>query len=132
MNEEFVTYNQALALKELGFNEECFGAFIGKEFKFFNFSNDIKGYANENNLIIGRPTYSQAFRWFRKKYGLVTSNPPTEMDNLILFKGIIYKCKAIRLGNTVDVLYNSTYNTYEEAESECLDKLIEIVKEKNK
>lgn len=71
MNEEFVTYNQALELKKLGFDEPCFGAFIKEEFKFFNFSNDIKGYANENNIIIGRQTFSQAFTWFRKEYNIV-------------------------------------------------------------
>ena len=28
MNKEFVNYEQALALKELGFNESCFGYYI--------------------------------------------------------------------------------------------------------
>jgi hypothetical protein len=28
MEKEFVTYNQALKLKELGFNEPCFGIYL--------------------------------------------------------------------------------------------------------
>ena len=113
MEKEFIPYQEALALKELGFDEPCFGAFIGKEFKFFDFSNDLNGYVNDKNLIIGAPTYSQAFRWFREKYGYYY--PIHRITN-----------------NTNQVLYSigpyaEDYFTYEEAEFACFKKLIEIV-----
>jgi hypothetical protein len=127
MNKEFIPYEQALALKELGFNEHCFGYFYTED-KFFE--TKIKNSELDEECSISAPTFSQAFRWFREKYGLVVTNPPTEMSNLIYFKATIYKYKPIRLGNTVDVLYNKTFKTYEEAELECLKRLIEIIKSK--
>ena len=127
MEKEFIPYEQALALKELGFNEHCFGYFYTED-KFFE--TKIKNSELDEECSISAPTFSQAFRWFREKYGLVVTNPPTEMSNLIYFKATIYKYKPIRLGNTVDVLYNKTFKTYEEAELECLKRLIEIIKSK--
>ena len=35
MENEFIPYKQALALKELGFNEECFKIFIDDKLEFF-------------------------------------------------------------------------------------------------
>ena len=32
MNKEFIPYEQALALKELGFDEPCFGHYLMKKF----------------------------------------------------------------------------------------------------
>ena len=70
MEKEFVPYKEAVALKELGFDEECFGYY------------DIdKGYTNgyafcysdvKSQLKNGcsAPLYQQAFRWFREKYNL--------------------------------------------------------------
>ena len=115
MNKEFTPYEQALTLKELGFDEPCFGAFIGKEFKFFDFSNDLNGYVNDKNLIIGAPLYQQAFRWFREKYGY--------LPNIHDFNG---NFKATLSGNCNWL--GSWTKTYEEAELACLIKLIEIVK----
>jgi hypothetical protein len=115
MNKEFIPYQEALELKELGFDEPCFGAFIGKEFKFFDFSNDLNGYVNDKNLIIGAPTYSQAFRWFREKYRKV-DYPEFDYDEQK------WHCHSDYKGYVL-------FNTYEEAELECLKKLIQIVKE---
>jgi hypothetical protein len=127
MEKEFVPYEIALELKQLGFDEPCLGAFMGKDFRQFDFSNDLKGYVNDNNLIIGRPTYSQAFRWFREKYGLFHStnyqddnSGPGGFDYEILDKRGKGQC-----GND-----DSEFKTYEEAELDCLKKLIEIVKKK--
>jgi hypothetical protein len=131
MNKEFVPYEEALALKELGFDEPCLGAFIGKELKIFSFSNDLKGYTNDANLIIGAATYQQAFRWFREKYDLQCWPEVTGSDR--------YSCRydgnddigKRYVGYLRDNLNNILfYKTYEEAELVCLIKLIEIVKNK--
>ena len=55
MNKEFVSYEQALALKELGFDEPCMS------------SRDI----NNGEGLIQLPLYQQAFRWFREKHNLI-------------------------------------------------------------
>ena len=116
MEKEFIPYQEALALKELGFDEECFGAFIGKELKLFNFSNDLKGYVNDNNLIIAAPTFSQAFRWFREKY---------KLSGLIEIGNQEYSFIIFDEEKDSRKITSSMNGTYEEAELACLKKLIE-------
>jgi hypothetical protein len=102
MNKEFVPYEQAVALKELGFDEPCF-AWFGPTGQF----NDW----DTTDTIA--PLYQQAFRWFREKYTL----------NYVIVKAESW-FYTINGCNTQE-----GFNTYEEAELACLQKLIEIVKE---
>ena len=127
MEKEFVPYELALELKQLGFDEPCLGAFMGKDFRQFDFSNDLKGYVNDNNLIIGRPTYSQAFRWFREKYELFHST--NYQDNNSGLGCFDYEILSKRGKSQVDGECPE-FSTYEEAELACLQRLIEIVKTK--
>jgi hypothetical protein len=130
MEKEFIKYEQALALKELGFDEPCF-TFYPKEGKmgFDGKYHSIKeGYKNStvNAIWIKRykndfecvtaPTFSQAFRWFREKHGLYS----------FVFKfdgGFGYETYKEGVTQT-----NESFDTYDEAELACLKKLIEIVK----
>jgi hypothetical protein len=118
MTQEFIPYTEALALKELGFNEPCLGAFIGKELKIFSFSNDLKGYTNDANLIIGAATYQQAFKFFREKY---------KVSPIITCYSELRNAWKYHIPNEGG---EQGFNTYEEAELACLIKLIEIVKNK--
>ena len=79
MNKEFVPYEQALALKELGFDEPCFGYYKDgrisgvskwdrKDWEFHILTN--KEITNLTSEIILAPTFSQAFRFFREKYNI--------------------------------------------------------------
>jgi hypothetical protein len=113
MNKEFIPYEQAQALKELGFDEPCFGYYKHEELL-------IEGkYKNsDHGFSISAPLYQQAFRWFREKYNIISSTR-THFNEEFFYE--IY----------VDVMNEITsdyYNTYEEAELECLKKLIELVK----
>ena len=78
MNKEFIPYEQALALKELGFDEPCLSTYTWDGFK-----HDVLTCISENPVIIkerlnsnndkytySAPLYQQAFRWFREKYQL--------------------------------------------------------------
>jgi hypothetical protein len=121
MNKEFCIYEQALALKDLGFDEPVI-AMYKEEFKKDLYPTKYWGKDNRNSMwiegIISAPLYSQAFRWFREKHGLYPI-----IDSFVGVKGVIkffYKLP----------MCDETFNTYEEAESACLDKLIEIVKNK--
>ena len=68
------------------------------------------------------PTYQQAFRFFREKYNLFGQvNIRTYYIYEISNDGI-----AIKMASQYDKLLN----TYEEAELECLKKLIELIKQK--
>ncbi|HSE99841.1 MAG TPA: hypothetical protein VLA48_03005 [Nitrososphaeraceae archaeon] len=129
MEREFVSYDEALALKELGFNELCFGYFH------YIYKKDlivypIKGCVNSALLEkeVSAPLYRQAFRWFREKYGL-------KSEIVLAFTHVKKHTYAYEIYNGF-VPKNGKYldseqdiqNTYEKAELECLKKLIEIAK----
>jgi hypothetical protein len=122
MEKEFIPYEQALELKELGFNQPCFGWWFADE-EMLIIDKSTKS-TSEN--IIQAPTFSQAFRWFREVYGL---------DCFIDKGGIKGIYHAFVGGSEHGFLYGNNGNrpsefTYEEAELACLINLIEIVKEK--
>ncbi len=114
MDEEFVPYEEALALKELGFNEACFGRWHMEEQLFIP---EIGVKVNRLKCgFISAPLYQQAFRWFRKKYGLIG-----HLD---------YGSEFLPMWDiTGNQLHSDWENSFEEAELACLRKLIEIVKE---
>ena len=106
MEKEFIPYEQALALKELGFDEPCFSYYYNRELSF--------GARTSYGEVVEAPTFSQAFRWFREKYG----------DYLLYSFGLIPHFTIIQ-----NLIIEDSKITYEEAELECLKKLIEIVKD---
>jgi hypothetical protein len=126
MNKEFVPYNQALALKELGFDEPCFGYYIETgECIPASYSREGTVYPSNSDLLPGwvsAPTYSAAFRWFREKHG--------NFYDILQFDGGLWGYSIYGQVGFEAIFEHNKFKTYEEAESACLDKLIEIVKEK--
>jgi hypothetical protein len=128
MEKEFIPYEQALALKELGFNEPCFGFY--SELGSFNFEfNKTNSNCNKPGMhgkYCTAPTYSQTFRWFRDKHEL---NSEIYMNHEYGIK--IYTYLVLKLEKSI-ISHKSGYavkqNIYEESELACLRKLIEIVK----
>jgi hypothetical protein len=125
MKEQFVPYELALRLKELGFDEPCISHYT----VYGKFSNDYSAprkYNSEFELgsYISAPTLSQAFRWFREKYGLDSFCRQTTLDGRSYFKISKIETDEIIKG------YSNFTTTYESAELACLDKLIEIVETK--
>ena len=141
MKQHFCTYKQSEALKELGFDEEClafYDAYNGGTYLFFesrrryrfpfnifNKQLTLKDYSNSNiecfeggNCILA-PLKSQAFEFFRDKYNFY-HNISTGCDYINLCYIFEYS-KEYLLGN---------YPSYEEAENACINKLIEIAKNK--
>jgi hypothetical protein len=117
MEKEFIPYEQALALKELGFDEMCFGLYAPPSKTVFLHHYGLLR-AKEQVLA---PLYQQAFRWFREKYRL-DGKPEYFLNNFYCF--IINDMKQ---DDTSRRLFTE-FPSYEEAELECLKKLIEIVK----
>ena len=70
MKNEFIPYEQALELKELGFDEPCFGKIYADG------GSEQLSYPYKNSDQIGKvtscsaPLYQQVFRWFCEKYDL--------------------------------------------------------------
>jgi len=118
MTNEFIPDPQALALKELGFDKPCFGEYYYGKLKYDEVSN---GQTAHNDLALA-PTYSQAFRWFREKYGLYHRIEVLKEDN----GDIVFDFVISQDSDDTEEYYNEGYLTYKEAELACLKKLIEI------
>ena len=113
---DFIPFKEAFELKQLGFDEYCFGHFLNKKFY-------LKSFDRQGDSITLRPTFSQAFRFLRKKY---------DLQCWIHDGGYVGKCCIKITGYKHDKFYFSSSEPmgYEEAELECLSKLIELVKQK--
>jgi len=119
MEKEFIPYEQALALKELGFDEKCLSYPIS--------STDASGRTWTSVLVA--PLYQQAFRWFREKYDLHSSIESFNQDEN--GNDIEYTYTYCVVTNKVlPKEWNKFFSAYEDAELECLKKLIQIVKNK--
>ena len=117
MNKEFIPYEQAMGLKELGFNEDCFGWYNLREIRL-----DFIESRHVNPLpeCCVAPIYQQAFRWFREVHGLCGVVTPNSYE-------ILDKNDENYLWGCIEEVI---LPSYEEAEISCLVKLIEIVKQK--
>ncbi len=121
MTNEFIPYEQALALKELGFDEQCFS--------FYNANGELyesEGYYRYSDNVhkdeVIAPLYQQAFRWFREKYGLYHRIEVLKEDN----GDIVFDFVIIEDSDDTEEYYNEGYLTYKEAELACLKNLILI------
>ena len=123
MENEFVSYNQALALKELGFDEPCFGYWKSKNW-LIQEKTRTDGYTHADQEC-SAPLCQQAFRWFREKHKLI-AYPQWRIDNT--WDITIQQLDGYGLLSGQTTLSVIKKSTYEEAEQACLDKLIQIVK----
>jgi hypothetical protein len=120
MTKEFVTYELALKLKEIGFDEPCFGYYTSPTGLLLQ-----QPIGGNGEFVYYAPTFSQAFRWFREKYGLfVSPNVISYEDGIYLW---FFEINSTVLPFGTDLGETDDYKTYEEAELACLDKLIELV-----
>lgn len=127
MEKEFIPYEQALALKELGFDESCICVYNSYHQLKGTIIGSIEGdYIKKDKWDdrLSAPTFSQAFRFFREKYGYLVS-PFQNENNLFFFE--IGKLNTLKTEH-----YSKDWETYEDAEISCLVKLIEIVKNESK
>ena len=113
MKNEFIPYQQALELKELGFDEPCFGKIYADG------GSEQLSYPYKNSDQIGKvtscsaPLYQQVFRWFKENYNL--------KDDYGVFPH-----------HTIMSNYILNGGNEENAEVECVKELISIVKNKYK
>ena len=129
MEKEFALYPEAFELKQLGFDEPCFGRFDGRGKNKGKIWYEMPN-TGQDSIPVGdvlAPTYSQAFRWFREKHDLV---------HHINRDGGWWLCSILDLYDeeeqgTIETHIDNCYpDTYEEAELACLCTLIKIVKNK--
>ena len=121
MKNLFITFEQSQKIKSLGFDEPCLGFYDE-----FNNNTVVFGLSEGSN---NAPTYQQAFKFIRDKYD----------KNIVLFSDGIQWTFDLRWKDEQELssypvvqfpkseIDRVMFDTYEEAESTCLDKLIEIV-----
>jgi len=119
MNKEFIPYEEALALKELGFDEQCF-SFYDSDGELY----ESEGYYRQEYNVFGEeviaPLYQQAFRWFREKHNI---HPYIES----ILNGQYDYVIVSEIFSEEQDYYDGPFNSYEEAELICLRRLIELV-----
>jgi hypothetical protein len=134
MNKEFVNYEIALALKELGYDKRCIAYYTADTKKL----SLVQGYGGELmfadyvhlvNTVksVPCPLKQQVFRWFREKYNKLATIYSNASGFLFEYHDTIggtHRYSGIMGPNA-----SGCWDTYEEAENACIDKLIEIAKQ---
>ena len=122
MKNEFVPYQQTTELKQLGFDKPCFAVYEDKKWQLGEVKNSMSYELCLKTDTFPVPTFSQAFRFFREKYGLYSDLFVDDdktfgfMISSFVEEGVLEKPITRKI------------NSHEEAELKCLIKLIEIVK----
>jgi hypothetical protein len=130
MEKEFVPYELAWELKQLNFDETCFGYYhnLGSPQLVLS-KRDLRAYNGNSIEYCLAPLYQQAFRWFREKHNIdawvqpfvsekQNGKPflPDESYAYYIFEDGVYVADGV---NFLDS---------EEAEMACLKKLIDHCK----
>jgi len=124
-DKDFSPYPEALELKQLGFQERCFGHYWENLFYFETTFNHPSTMPNSPESCLA-PTYSQAFRWFRENYELDSEIYMNHEYGVKFYTYLILKLEKSVVSHKSG--YSVKQNTYEEAELECLKNIIQIVK----
>lgn len=119
MKKDIILFKQAFELKQLGFDEECFAfhqAIVPESVHLVPCWEVIQSVLAETDCVA--PTYSQAFRWFRDKHKLTSWVYNSDVDKF--FYTILQNGRIVKA--------HESFKSHEEAETACLDKLLEIAK----
>ena len=130
MEKYFANYEQSLALKELGFDMPCFRyVYIDNDKQINEVKPRFSDNFNSSKLIVSIPLKQQVFRWFREEHHMFSHIMTYEGNEIPRFKGeFAYFAEIDFLIASEEI--EKPFKTYEEAESACIDRLIEIVKNK--
>ncbi len=120
MKNEFVTYEQALDLKKLGFNEECLGSWNLPTSDFYYNPCPSKF---ESDDVIQLPLKQQVFKWFREKHNVIGLIEGGYTEGKNVFSYVIWR-------ESDDDWTYDYYDDYEKVENMLIDKLIEVLRQK--
>ena len=148
METQFVSYDIAKKLKELGYVEECMGVFecslieqidentsgahgwkkneLHFEKRFFINNHMDIDFSNENWIQVGAPLWQEVFDWFREKFNWYL-DIYMKHNNYVWEIFDIEQNYRITFMNVSDV---RTKRTYEKARKEIILKAIELIKDK--
>jgi hypothetical protein len=136
MGKEFIPYEIAVELKELGFDEPCFGYYLCKNSAFGIYIEITSNWLDllpYDSSSCKAPLYQQAFEFFRDKYNLHHSISVNQRSCKYHFKirTIEYESDLKPFGDSKIISEDGPRKKYEDIELDCLVKLIEIVKKRN-
>ena len=149
MKKQFVTYEIALKLKELGFDEECFAIFFrailnnGRTVNYISDDWESPFYKNRTNSesnsvdIVSAPLWQQVIDWLRDEHDIVIEIVRQKYfdtyANSYAYEVVckVYKNKELE-GSVVirDNKNNHIFYSYEEAREHAILKAIELCKDK--
>ena len=138
MEKEFVPYKLSLDMKKLGFDEPCFSYYKNDQLSGILkevINSEMKNVNNEIDDYVSAPTFPQCFRWFREKYnlrGFIGFRPNVKQFDCHVYDMSLSGKEYVKQRTMEEFNKDPKVGTYEEAELECLKKLIEIVKENGK
>lgn len=141
INNEFVLYEEALKLKQLGFNEPCFKVYTSSNFpndedfnqlwwpdSVFDISRtqEVDNTWVTNDKSCTAPTYRAVFKWIRDTFkldSLVVGCEKIQVEGGTKggYDYCISKQSQVKVGTL------SNYDTHEEAELTCLRNLLDII-----
>ena len=135
MNNEFVSYEIALELKELGFDEPCICGYndyhLLRSKISSSFDGDFVKWDEKHDRDLKAPLYQQAFRFFREKYQWQSYIEPTS-DQHSRELGYNYYLWNYKTGEEYNTMPQNCpsgdweFKKYEDTELACLIKLIKI------
>ncbi len=95
LEKEFIPYEQALELKEIGFDESCFVGYSTSTEKLEYYSRPL---VTKDSFTVDAPTFSQAFRWLYQKLDIEKSVMPLDTESQqLLLKELIDKVSSKHL-----------------------------------
>lgn len=119
MKDQFVTYEIAKHLKELGFNEPCFAGYCLDK-TFAEPDNELNCFRNRNRSgeEISAPLWQQVIDWLREKHGYLIYVRPTK--NPKGFNGIVDNPNTYESENCIEF-------TWETARESAITKALELI-----
>lgn len=139
MEKQFIPYNLALELKNLGFDEECLGYYDGNHNFQYMFNGRPDKFSNRRMGVsdsiwvgwISAPLYQQVFDWFREKYGLLGFITNSNILGDITYHLHINSINNYTIGvNCVREINIFDIKDYYQARQICLERLIELCEKK--
>lgn len=128
MKDQFATYEIALAVKELGFNEPCLATYRGGSLYQFGSGgyyedwNEHRSYGDMNQWV-SAPLWQQVIDWFEDRYQM-SINLHKVGEHYLFNISVPYHSEVEGFG--VEYLYNDSYHRTMDA----ILKAIELIKQK--
>lgn len=124
MKNFFVSYDIALKLKELGFNEKCITSYDCEQ---LNIDNVVLEdyYLIMNSKVaewcVSAPTYQQVIDWFRTKYDIFISIDVECDHEFNVYIPYLYQYTVLHKDKTIIISKSSHYNYYTNLDSAIIE-----------